>query len=580
MHNSVRAYSLSAKVCLLSVCLSLSLFAFRAAAQAPAPWQAGKFYAVGALVSYQSSIYRCLQAHTSQAGWKPSTTPALWQKQAGVTATPTPTPQPTATPTPVPSPTATPTPTPTPVPTPTPGTVRCAVNYVVTDQWSNGFTANVTVTNLTGANLNGWQVIWTFPGNQVVNSLWNGTASQSGKTVFVSNASWNAALANGAATAFGFTASFSGSNGAPGGFTLNGNPCSGGTPPPSPTPTPTATPTPVPSPSPTPTPAPSPTPTPTPGPTPTPVPGGSGIPAQVFAPYVDMLLWPTFQLSQTAQQTGSKYYTLAFVTARNTCEAAWGGIIPMADNFLADDIANLRANGGNVILSFGGANGIELGQSCGSVASLQAQYQAVIDRYNLTHVDFDIEGAAIAETASVDRRNKALAGLQAVARAQNRTLFVSYTLPVLPSGLTWQGVNLLQNAVANGVQVDRVNIMTMDYGSVANPYTMGQNAIDAANALLAQMRPIFAGKTDAQLRLMTGVTPMIGLNDVVPEVFTLNDAQLLYNFAVQNNLGALSMWSVHRDKSCPNGGAYVGVDCSGIAQQPWAFTNLFKQFTR
>ena len=293
-----------------------------------------------------------------------------------------------------------------------------------------------------------------------------------------------------------------------------------------------------------------------------------------------MLLWPTFPLTQTAQQTGQRYFTLAFVTARNTCEAAWGGVIPMSDNFAAADIANLRAAGGDVILSFGGANGIELGQSCTSVASLQAQYQAVIDRYNLTHIDLDIEGAAIADSTSVDRRNRALAGLQAAARAQNRTLFVSYTLPVLPSGLTWQGEDLLRNAAANGVQVDRVNIMAMDYGSIANPNTMGQNAIDAANSLLAQMRPIFSGKTDAQLRAMTGITPMIGLNDVPPEVFTLADAQLLYNFAVANGVGGLAMWSATRDKSCANGGAYVAPDCSGIAQTPWAFTNLFKSFTR
>ena len=78
---------------------------------------------------------------------------------------------------------------------------------------------------------------------------------------------------------------------------------------------------------------------------------------------------------------------------------------------------------------------------------------------------------------------------------------------------------------------------------------------------------------------MTGITPMIGLNDVYPEVFTLNDAQLLYNFAVANNIGGLAMWSATRDKSCPNGGAYVAPDCSGIAQQPWAFSNVFKPFS-
>lgn len=252
----------------------------------------------------------------------------------------------------------------------------------------------------------------------------------------------------------------------------------------------------------------------------------------------------------------------------------------MSDNFLADDIANVRAQGGDVIVSFGGANGLELGQTCSSVAALQAQYQAVIDRYNLTRIDFDIEGAPITDTVANNRRNQAIAGLQATARATGRTLRVSYTLPVLPDGLTAPGVALLQNSANNGVELERVNIMTMDYGAIAPPDRMGQNAIDAANSLLAQMRPIFPAKTDTQLRAMTGITPMIGLNDVYPEVFTLADAQMLYNFADQNGIGQLSMWSLTRDKSCPNNGAYVSPTCSGIVQQNYAFANIFKNFTR
>ena len=293
------------------------------------------------------------------------------------------------------------------------------------------------------------------------------------------------------------------------------------------------------------------------------------------------MLYPTFPLAQTAATVGTRYYKLAFINARVTsCEAAWGGIIPMSDNFLATDIAQLRALGGDVFVSFGGANGTELGHACLTVAALQAQYQAVIDRYNLTRVDFDIEGAPIVDATINDRRNQAIAGLQATARAQGRTLKVSYTLPVLPDGLTVPGLSLLQNAAARGVELERVNIMAMDYGSIAPPYQMGQNAINAANSLLAQMRPVFPNKTDAQLRALTGITPMLGLNDVAPEVFTLADAQMLYDFADQNGIGLLSMWSLGRDKSCPNNGAYVSPVCSGIVQQPYAFANLFKGFTR
>jgi hypothetical protein len=44
-------------------------------------WQVGVAYKVNQLVTYQNSTYKCLQAHTSQAGWTPSAVPALWQKQ-------------------------------------------------------------------------------------------------------------------------------------------------------------------------------------------------------------------------------------------------------------------------------------------------------------------------------------------------------------------------------------------------------------------------------------------------------------------------------------------------------------------
>jgi hypothetical protein len=46
-----------------------------------APWQPGTFYSVGALVSHSGMTYRAIQAHTSQVGWEPPSTPALWQRQ-------------------------------------------------------------------------------------------------------------------------------------------------------------------------------------------------------------------------------------------------------------------------------------------------------------------------------------------------------------------------------------------------------------------------------------------------------------------------------------------------------------------
>ena len=41
-------------------------------------WATDTAYAVGARVQYNGVLYKCVQAHTSQADWMPDATPALW----------------------------------------------------------------------------------------------------------------------------------------------------------------------------------------------------------------------------------------------------------------------------------------------------------------------------------------------------------------------------------------------------------------------------------------------------------------------------------------------------------------------
>lgn len=45
-------------------------------------WAADTVYRVGIRVRYEDKLYRCEQAHTSQSGWEPPTTPALWTEVA------------------------------------------------------------------------------------------------------------------------------------------------------------------------------------------------------------------------------------------------------------------------------------------------------------------------------------------------------------------------------------------------------------------------------------------------------------------------------------------------------------------
>src|SRR4029078_8624953 len=166
-----------------------------------------------------------------------------------------------------------------------------------------------------------------------------------------------------------------------------------------------------------------------------------------------------------------------FIISNGSCTATWNGDTPLSSNLYVNDINSLRAQGGDVIISFGGAAGValvEFGRACTSVSALQAAYQSVITKYRLTWIDLDIEGASIADAASVNRRNQRSRALQAAIPG----LRVSYTLPVNPTGLDGNGTNLLANAKANGTRVDVVNVMAMDYGSCG--IDMGAAAINAA----------------------------------------------------------------------------------------------------
>jgi hypothetical protein len=309
---------------------------------------------------------------------------------------------------------------------------------------------------------------------------------------------------------------------------------------------------------------------------------------QLFAPYVDMTLWPTYDLVSVAANQGVRYFTLAFVVADPTGQPAWGGYSAYRlgsefDTLMRAQVAGVRALGGDVIVSFGGAANQELAEVMTSVPALAAAYQSVIDAYGLTRIDFDVEGAAVAHRASVDRRNDAIALLQQQAAAAGRTLDVSYTLPVLPTGLTPDGLYVLQSAHARGVDLAIANIMAMDYGDSAAPNPqgrMGDYAIQAATSLQAQLRSVYgAERTDQELWSMVGVTPMIGLNDVTTEIFDQQEARELLAFAEQKQIGRLAFWSLNRDQQNPAGRLnYVDLKSSSILQEPFEFSEIFGAF--
>ncbi len=202
----------------------------------------------------------------------------------------------------------------------------------------------------------------------------------------------------------------------------------------------------------------------------------------------------------------------------------------------------------------------------------------------MTHIDFDIEGAAVADNASIDRRSQAIAAFQQTAAAAGRTLDVSFTLPVLPTGLTANGLYVLQSALKYGVKISTVNAMAMDYGDSAAPNPSGQMgtyAIDSAKSTESQLSSLYGTTlTTSQLWEMVGVTPMIGVNDQSDEIFEPTDASQLLAFAKSVGMGEISMWSLTRDQEDPAGArSYAEDDSSSIVQSPFEFSDIFNAFT-
>ncbi len=103
------------------------------------------------------------------------------------------------------------------------GSVGCTVTYKVSNSWTGGFTADVTIKNNGTTAVNGWTLNWTWPGSQTFVNVWNATATQSGQNVTARNASHNASIPAGGSQTFGFQAN--GSAATPSSFSLNGAVC-------------------------------------------------------------------------------------------------------------------------------------------------------------------------------------------------------------------------------------------------------------------------------------------------------------------------------------------------------------------
>src|SRR5204863_1399494 len=193
-----------------------------------------------------------------------------------------------------------------------------------------------------------------------------------------------------------------------------------------------------------------------------------------------------------AKASGAHFLTIAFLetTSKTSCTLAWNGAsadaVGTTSKYLAD-IDALRAIGGDVIPSSGGwsadQGGTEIGDSCKSVDSIVAAYQQLIDRYHVTRIDQDIEGRSLTKTDGIQRRNQALAKLQAA----NSGLTISYTIPTSATGLEASGRFVISDAEAKGVKNFIIQPMVFDYYDRTTT-DMGKAATDVATSTEAYLQ--------------------------------------------------------------------------------------------
>jgi chitinase len=262
---------------------------------------------------------------------------------------------------------------------------------------------------------------------------------------------------------------------------------------------------------------------------------------------------------------GGKTITLAFATGECGSEN-WGGVQGAA--MASANVPLLTAAGVNYILSTGGAAG---SFTCGS----DAGFTTFVGRWasaNLIGVDFDIEaGQTTSVIGDLISRIKAahgtypnlrfsltlatLANNNGASTAQSLgasapdsfNVYGDETLDAVKSTLGFSGPSSWPSYVT-------VDLMTMDFGSASagvcvvssGSCDMGQSALQAAYNLHDHWGVPFAN---------IELTPMIGQNDASSEQFTLENADTVAKFAIDNGLGGVHYWSYDRDTDSPAGSA-------------------------
>jgi hypothetical protein len=297
-------------------------------------------------------------------------------------------------------------------------------------------------------------------------------------------------------------------------------------------------------------------------PTTNPPTGGNGPGIKAVAPYYYTGWGNPPNLTTVTQSTGVKWFTMAFMLNSGNCDPKWDGSRALTGGQDQTAINTIRANGGDVVISFGGASGPWLEHYCSSASALAAAYQKVINAYGLKAIDIDIEGTPYNTPADQQKTVDALKTI----KANNPGITIYITLG---SGTSGPDASLINRAAGAGLVIDGWGIMTFDWGNTSG--NQGQLTIQAADGLKNRLKSAY-GWSDADAYKHVGISSMNGITDERATV-TLADMQTITAYAQQHTIARLTFWSLNRDRQCPSG--YPNDDtCSGVAQSAYQYTKI------
>jgi len=282
------------------------------------------------------------------------------------------------------------------------------------------------------------------------------------------------------------------------------------------------------------------------------------------APYYSTLDSNAPDVGQVMSATGQKAFEMAFILAGGgSCTPSWDATDPVSsDTQVASVIGQIRADGGDVIVSAGGYNGTKLGQVCGSAAATAAAYQQVITTYGLHAFDFDLEEPEIENSAAIANE----LGAAQILQQEDPGLFISITMPSTTTGANYFGQQLLDEAKSLGFTPNDYTIMPFDGG-----FSGASSQVTALQDVNAQLMSTF-GWSSAQAYAHEGFSGMNGRTDSA-EFFYQSDFQTVLTFAENSGMSRYTFWSLNRDRQCtPVDPGFTSSECSGVAQNPWDFT--------